>query len=283
MKSLIPVKKIVAGVGAGAALTTGTAFYIAYRIIHPKRKSQDLTPKDFDLDNYKKIEFRSKDGTLLRGWLILAKEPRGLVVLSHGYSFDKQSMLPGAKELFKNNYSCLLFDYRAHGESKGDKTTIGVLEQEDLLAACEFAGRFSDKIGVVGVSMGAATAIMVASKIKGLKAIVADSSYQKLKDIIYRKSPVLIGMIINFMKIMGADVERSEPINYVDGVGVPIFFIHGDKDDLVPSDDSVKLFEKAKNPKELWIVKNGLHGRSYFVDRNEYLKKVIEFLNKYMT
>ena len=281
MKNPVSVKKIAAGIGIGSLLMTGTAFYISYRIIHPKRRPQDLTPRDFDLDNYKKVEFKSKDGTLLKGWLIEAEEPRGLVILSHGYSFDKQSMLPGAKELVKNNYSCLLFDYRAHGESKGDKTTIGILEQDDLIAASDFARNFSDKLYIIGVSMGAATAIMAAPKISGLKAIVADSSFQKLKDIIYRKSPILTGLIVHFMKIHGVDVEKSEPINCADKLNVPVLFIHGDKDDLVPFEDSEKLFEKAKDPKELWIVKGGIHGRSYFVDRKEYSKKVIDFLNKH--
>ncbi len=282
MKARLPVKKIAAGIGIGSLLTAGTAFYIAHRVIHPKRKKQEETPKSFWL-NYKNISFKSADGTLLKGWLIETNEPKGLIILSHGYSFDKQSMLPAAKALYKNNYSSLLFDYRAHGESSGDKTTIGVKEKDDLLAAVDFARKFSDKIGIFGISMGAASTVMAAPKIEGLKAIVIDSCFQSLKKIIYRKSPLLTGLIIQFMKSQGVEVEKSAPIDYIDKIKCPVFLIHGDKDDLVPFEDSEKLFEKAKDPKELWIVKGGIHGRSYFIDREEYSKKVIGFFDRWFS
>src|SRR3989338_236012 len=107
MKKKFPVKKIVVGAGMGVLVVTGSAFYLAYKIIHPKRRKQELTPKKFGM-RYKNLQFKSKDGTLLKGWLVEAKEPRGLIVLSHGYSYDKQSMLDAVRDLYKNNYSPLL-------------------------------------------------------------------------------------------------------------------------------------------------------------------------------
>ena len=282
MKKSNPLKKIAAGFGVGSLALTAVAFYISYKILHPKRLKQQETPKKFGL-NYKKVEFKSKDGTLLKGWLVEAKEPRGLIVLSHGYTYDKQSLLPAAKLLYKNNFTTVLFDYRAHGESEGNKSTIGILEQNDLLAAIDFAKKFSNNIGVFGISMGAATAIMAIAKNKTpVKLLVLDSSFAKLSEIIYRKSHILTPLIIKFMRLSGVNVTESQPIDYVDKLTIPVFFIHGEKDELVPFKDTIQLFEKSNNPKQLWIVKEGLHGRSYFVKKKEYTKKVLDFLNRYM-
>ena len=130
--------------------------------------------------------------------------------------------------------------------------------------------------------MGAASAIMALSKNNnGVLALIADSSFAKLSEIIHRKSHVLTPFIIKFMNLKNVDVTKSQPINYVDKLSMPVFFIHGDQDTLVSSEDSRCLFEKAKEPKELWIVKGGEHGRSYFVDKKEYSKRILDFLNRY--
>lgn len=274
------VKKIIAAVGLAALLSGSSAFYIAYHIIHPKRRQQKETPADFGLA-YKKIELKSKDGTRLKGWLIKAENPKGIIVVSHGYSFDKQSMLSAAKELYKNSYSSLLFDFRAHGESGGHTTTIGASESEDLLAAIKFAKKNSSKVGLFGVSMGAAASIMAAPKVKGLVAIVADSSFARLGEIVHRNSYDVTNLIIKFMELQGVDVEKSQPIKYIRGVGSPIMLVHGEKDNVVPAKDSLDLFKKAKQPKELWIVKGGEHGRSYFANKKHYSEKLIRFFDKY--
>ncbi len=293
MNSQKALKRIVGGLGFSALLLAATSFYISYRLLHPPRRKQEQTPKDFGL-KYRKIGFKSKDGTLLKGWLIegrkqtspasnrgSAKKPRGLIILSHGYSWDKQSLLPAAKELYKNNYTSLLFDYRAHGESAGKKTTIGFLEQEDLISAANFSRRFSRKIGIIGISMGAATAIMGSPRIKGLTAIVADSSFADLKEIIYRKSGMLKNLIIKFMEMQGIDFSMSRPIDFAARIKVPIFFIHGEKDSIVPVEHSENLYRKTMSPKKLWKVKNAQHGRSYFACKKEYSRKVMGFLNSY--
>ena len=274
------LKKILESIGISTILLAGTSFYISYRLLHPQRRKQEQTPKNFGL-KYKDVEFKSEDGTLLKGYLVKAKNTKGLIILSHGYSYDKQSMLPAAKELYKHDYSSLLFDYRAHGESGGHKTTIGFLEQEDLISAIDFAKHFSKKIGVFGISMGAATSIFVGEKTTGLTCIISDSSFADLKEAIYHKLPVLRDIIVKFMEFQGVNFKKTKPISVANKIPIPIFFIHGDKDALIPFQDSVKLYNKVKAPKKLWIVKGGQHGRAYFVDKGKYSKKIAGFLDKY--
>ncbi len=274
-------KKLFSGIGLSTIAIAASTFYLSYRLVHPKRRIQEKTPRDFGL-NYRPIEFFSSDKIKLKGWLIKNKNPKGIIILSHGYGYDKQSMLPPAKELYENGYSLLLFDYRAHGESEGNKTTIGFLEQYDLLAAIDFARKLNRRIAVIGVSMGAATAIVVGAKTKNIKAIVADSSFAKLKDIIYSKIPLLSQLIIKFMSFHGVDVSQSQPLNNVNKLSIPILYIHSKKDTLIPYQESIKLFNKTKSEKKILLFPEGDHGRSYFVKNNGYSNTVINFLDKYL-
>src|SRR3989344_1277544 len=267
-------KKLLSSLGLPAILLTLSTFYLSYRLVHPKRRPQKTTPKDFELP-YKTIEFSSKDKTRLKGWLIEKKKSKSLIVLSHGYSYDKQSMLPAAKELYSKNYSILLFDYRAHGESGGHKTTIGFLEQYDLLAAIGFAKKLKyRKVGIIGVSMGAAAALMVGAKTKNINLIVADSSFARLKDVIYGKIPVLTHLILKFMKLHGVNPEDSEPIRSVPQLKIPVMYIHSKKDKLIPYKHSSELFKKTRSEKKLLLFEDGEHGRSYLVKTNGYSDNV---------
>jgi dipeptidyl aminopeptidase/acylaminoacyl peptidase len=58
--------------------------------------------------------------------------------------------------------------------------------------------------------------------------------------------------------------RRVSPLTYVRSGLPPILSIHGDKDDVVPYSQSVRLheaLEKEKVPNQLLTVKNGGHGQ----------------------
>ena len=58
--------------------------------------------------------------------------------------------------------SVLLFDFRAHGESTGDRITFGALESVDARAALDFLRTElpAERIGAIGVSLGGAAALL---------------------------------------------------------------------------------------------------------------------------
>jgi len=93
-------------------------------------------------------------------------------------------MLPHADFLHEAGYSVLLFDFRSSGESEGDAVTMGFHERGDVQGAVQYLKRRSDADGeslwVLGVSMGAATAIMTAAVTPELKAVVSESSFKSV-------------------------------------------------------------------------------------------------------
>ena len=58
-----------------------------------------------------------------------------------------------------------------------------------------------------------------------------------------------------------------------------MFIISGAQDPKTWPEDTQRLFEAARQPKELWMVPEAGHGDLY---GTEYESRVIEFLEKYM-
>lgn len=58
-------------------------------------------------------------------------------------------------------------------------------------------------------------------------------------------------------------IQRSIRLKASGPMPPPMFFIHGDKDDYVPTRMVYKLYEAKLEPKELWIVPGADHAHSY--------------------
>ena len=100
----------------------------------------------------------------------------------HGSRGDRRQMLGRATFLNQAGYSVLLFDFQAHGDSPGKRITIGHLESRDARAAVEFMKRNcpGQKIGVIGLSMGGAAAVMASPALE-VDAMALEMVYPDIK------------------------------------------------------------------------------------------------------
>lgn len=148
----------------------GISYYIGWSLTHPTKLAVAAKPDSLQM-SYEDIQFaNSQDGTSLKGWHIPADDKDKLVIFAHGYSKNRSyedATLPTAKALQEKGIASLLFDFRNSGESDGSLTTVGYYERSDLLAAVAYATDLGyEKIGVIGYSMGATTALVSAAETK---------------------------------------------------------------------------------------------------------------------
>lgn len=264
-------------------------------LIKTPRDYYEWKPSSFGL-NFEEIEFKAEDGIALKGWFIPNKNSKSTIILLHGLGTNRSDMTPKAPFLYHAGYNILLFDFRAHGESKGKYTTLGYYEVKDLLGAVKYLNTRTEldstKIGCFGISMGAVVAINTVTIEHKIKAIVADSPFSIAKDTIAKyaklfyhipKYPLVPAVIFLSEIRTGCKYSQVDPIKRVDKVSPSaLFFIHGEIDERISVDDSRKLFEKAKEPKEIWLVPNAGHVGSYTTKQKEYEEKVVNFFNKYL-
>jgi len=272
-----------------AIIITVISLFQSYSIVHPLRRPVTLTPSYYGMD-YESVVFNSSDGLRLKGWLILNNESRSMVIVSHGHGANKGDVLEVAGVLYRNGYSTFLFDFRAHGESEGDFASLGWLETNDLEGAIEFVKDRAnpDNIGVIGFSMGGTVAITTAGQRSDIKAVVADSAFadrSKLIDMAVKHVlPSPLDFLIHFfLRMQGMDMVENLPLEHVDAISPnALLIIQGDKDHLVEVEDAMSLYDKAKEPKELWLVPGAPHVGAHQTEKSEYEKRILEFFDKYL-
>jgi len=255
---------------------------VGYLSIKPKRHKMEVSPAEYGFD-YEKVSFLTSDGIKLSGWLVHSKEnSKKVIILCHGYGCSKQDMLEFS--WLSEKFNLLLFDFRAHGESEGGFTSHGWLEFRDVIAAANFLrNKGYNEIGGFGISLGAAVLLLAADQ-SNLKALVVDSPYASLEQMITRtfKFPLLknvfgfAGRLI--ARLLRVNLEEVKPAQKVKEIKAPLLIIHGKFDSFIPVEDA-KLIHRNANNAILWIVE-AEHAQSYFVKRTEYKERVIAFFNK---
>ena len=146
-------------------------------------------PAQFGLPS-ESVRFEATDGMRLEGWKIPADPARPWVILCHGVGSNRSDLLEIAQGLHGAGFNVFLFDFRAHGISRGVVTSFGWLEQRDLEGALAFLGRQPEiparPYGIFGISMGGSVALMVASRDERLGAVAVDSPYTDLEETLGR-------------------------------------------------------------------------------------------------
>jgi len=263
------------------------SFLIFMMSIKPGKWPIEFTPDSFNLD-YENITVETSDKLKLKGWFLPGNKSNNTIIVMHGYPTNKADVLPFSMFLLKQ-YNVFLFDFRSFGESEGSYTTIGYKEVNDLDAAVKYLKSRKDvkNIGTLGYSLGASVALM--DKNDNIKAIVSDSAYSSLNnmiEIMYKNFYFIKYPFVFLTKIYTKIFFKVDPIdispkNAIEDINKPVLIIHGEKDSQIPVNEA-HILHNANKETELWIVKNADHGEGYALNKKEYEKKVLEFFEKHL-
>jgi fermentation-respiration switch protein FrsA (DUF1100 family) len=237
------------------------------------------------------ITLDSRSGGSIAGWHIRSVDHRGVIVLLHPYRGSRLAMLNRARLLYTEGYSVVMVDFQAHGESPGDRVTIGFLERHDVKAAVDFAKTLhpNEPIGVIGFSMGGA-ATLLASPLE-VDAIVLESVYPDIATAVRNRVQAKLGtfaalptqlLLMQMKPRMGISVSEMRPIARLAEVGCPIFIMSGTVDAHTTATDTRAMFETAVEPKQLWMVEGANHEDLHEFDTSEYEQRVLQFFQQHL-
>jgi len=270
--------------------------------VHPPTFKTEDDPGRYGLP-YERVAFPTADGLTLRGWFIQAASTeaasrgpgavgcRATIVVGHGYPFDKANILSHVLFLH-GRFNLLLVDFRYFGESEGVYTTAGLLETRDVEASVAYLKQRTDvdpeRIGTMGFSMSAAAFIL--ARHPDIRAIVADSSYASLEDLIGRqffflpgptKWPLVVLTKLYARLLLGVKVEAAAPAQVVRELTAPLLIIHGEADSQIPVEHAREIYANADPARtELWIVPGADHGQAHEIEGPQYEIRVRTFLER---
>lgn len=261
-----------------------------------KKKNLDELLKKYKIDlcwwqkqKTQRVEIISFDQAKLVGQY-LDNHSNKTALIVHGYGQFYKEMAPFAKMFFDKNFNILAVESRGHGQSSGD-VGFGFFDGKDVCLWAKFLKEKhqDDKVVLFGISMGA-TAVCAASGEdlpNNVVAIVEDSGYANAKEEIsfnLKKFGIFKNLmtkhLLSFSKrVCQFDLEKADVCDAVKKTKVPILFIHGTADEIVPVENAQKLYNATDNGfREIYLVEGAMHVMSYAQEGVLYEKKICDFL-----
>lgn len=290
-------------VGSYLTLCVGAALPLSSRLIRPRLKRlPQLDSKHlrrFLADRgvaFEDVSFRSFDGVRLHGWWFEVGKDRPTVIALHGVSKNRTDMVRFAIALGAAGMNVLMFDGRGHGKSEGRFVTYGFYEKRDVEAAIDFAvaekGVSDTRIGLAGISMGAAITLQVAAANRRIRAIWTDSPFASLSRVsmdrlrTWTRLPAGALQPVMWVAMKVAEhrgrfeVRAVDPLALAGQISCPVYLIHGDADAVIGVEHSRHIFDAlASVEKHLWVIPGVAHGRGFRRATLEYAERLVGFFS----
>jgi alpha-beta hydrolase superfamily lysophospholipase len=255
----------------------------------PRRLAK--TPLDYDLF-YENVDCVTRDGERLAGWVVNPPHPVATLILCHGVRHNREQLLGRIALFASHGYRCVAFDHRAHGESTGKRTTFGYLESRDIVAILELVGqRWPDQPrAALGVSMGAAALCYAAECTRHLHALVLESAYHDIRSAFFTRMAAYpsyirtLGQAILWVteRRLGLRLAQLSPVEYVSALGsAPVLLLTGAQDQHATAEDTYRLYERCRGPREILVIPNAAHGDVFETGGSLYEGRVLGFLQRH--
>lgn len=246
----------------------------------PPRSPYWHDPADADI-YYRDVTLATADGLDLSAWYVPATSTAAVtgtptILLAHGLLENKRTMLHLVPWFHEAGYNVMLLDLRGHGESDKQPITIGPRETLDVQAALDWleAEGAGDRLGGLGMSLGAAVLVNTAAQDERLDALVLDSMFADWGETDFAKD----------YRVLSPDwlvPGVPSPEDLMPYIHVPVLIIHGTADILTKVDHARRVYEAANEPKALWINDSG-HAWSSWTYPDLYRDKVLRFFDAYL-
>ena len=311
---------VLALVGAGAVyLYAGLQVYNELSAVSGVCHSWDAadTPESFtvegvdaaELEAYampapRDVEFPSRDPAVpelvLRAWWIPAGDEAGpTVILVHGRDScrrDENVLLP-AGMLHRNGFGVLLVDQRDHGDSDDEDLRFagGSEEYLDVLGAWDWLveqGVPEERIGILGMSFGAATTVIAGGEEPRVRAVWEDSAFGDISTAMreyleFSGYPAFLepAAVLMARITAGDDLTSKSPLAAIPAYADrPFAIVHGTDDTTVLVSHAERIHaaadEAGVDVREYWVVPDSAHTRAVIDERVDYEPRLVRFFTE---
>lgn len=259
---------------------------VLFGIDMPKKPS--ILPKN---DSAEWVYLTTKDSLKLQGWYIKnRKSAKGTVILFHGHGSNKAAIIAESDDFNKLGYNTFLLDFRAHGNSDGNVTTIGYYEGEDVKLAYDYIkGKGENNIILWGISMGAAA----------ITKSIYDYNLQPSKIILEMPYGSILKAAEGRIKMMHLAAEplatfitfwggvehgfwafNMNPESFAEKINCPVLLQWGAKDPRVTLGEIETIYANIHTKKKLVIYDAAAHESLCEKENVKWVTEITEFLQK---
>ena len=238
---------------------------------------------------FETVYLTTKDNIKLQGWYLKTDSvAKGTVVMFHGHGSTKSGIYTESEAFRKMGYNTFLLDFRAHGNSGGNTTTIGYFEAEDVKLAYDFIKNKGEKnIVLWGISMGAAT----------ITKAISDYALQPGKIILEMPFGSILKAAEGRIKMMQLPAEPlatlitfwggaehgfwgfgMKPTEFAKKINCPVLLQWGKNDPRVTRGEIDVIYANITAPKKLVVYENAAHESLCKNENDKWTNEVQIFL-----
>lgn len=210
-----------------------------------------------------------------------------IAFIVHGYRSDHEDTGGIVCDYYKSRgIDLFCVDHTASGSSEGHFIGFDVFETEDCLQWLEFLKeKFGEDVKILlhGFSMGAATVMQMSSRCpENVKFIVEDSGYENAKaSMDHQVGPMYGPLRLINRAVAGYDWNDSDVTDSLINSEIPMLFVHGQDDKLVPYSNGPRLYGLYLGEKDCFFPEKTRHIESFYTQPEKYAEKLDRFLEKY--
>jgi fermentation-respiration switch protein FrsA (DUF1100 family) len=259
-------------IGVYCALTLYVFLMQPKLIYYPNIPTRTLeaTPEDIGLD-YEDVTLDTRDGERVHAWFIPHTEARGTLLFAHGNAGNISHRLDSIRFFHELGLNVLIFDYRGYGQSSGKTTEDGTYRDADAAWAylADKRGIAPGNIILFGRSLGAAVIADLATRVEPA-AVILESAFFSVPD--------MAAVIYPWLPVRWLASYRYDNGDKVTRIRQPKLIIHSRRDEIIPFEQGVRLFESASEPKQ-FLELRGRHNDGFYVSREAYTQAMGAFLD----
>lgn len=233
------------------------------------------------------VKFESEDGLKISAWYAPPPRAEGnAALLLHGHRGNRDQLLVHAEYLLAAGYGALLIDFRNHGDSQGDRTSMGFHEIKDARAAYRYLERQADvkRIALWGHSMGGAVTCMLTREVDAAGLFV-DATFADFPALVRAgvaarglpASPISEILVWLYGFLSGSDWGAVRPLDALAALETPALLFHGSEDPVIPLAEAKRIAE-ANSLVRLSVFDGGGHSDLYDLDPQRYRNEVLAYL-----
>jgi uncharacterized protein len=214
----------------------------------------------------------------IHAWYIpAAGSSEKVIVYFHGNAYTIEDALSGeVRDLRDTGASLLVVDYRGYGGSSPGQAN-GIRACDDARAAMrdltEQRGVHIEDVVIVGRSIGTGVAAQLALENPRAAGLVLLSPFTDLYAIA-RQNPTMRWLPL---ELMGSR-NRLDTLGKIGQIHMPLFLIVGTQDKLTPPWMARTLFERANQPKQLYLVEGAEHNDLWDFGGRDLVARLTEFV-----
>ncbi len=260
------------------------------------RKQYKQIETDAQARPFQTIKLTAEDGLVLDSWYrhgaarVVDTAARGTVILFHGFGVSKVRLLGVETAFHQMGYNTLLVDFRAHGRSAGNSSTIGYVERRDVKAAWDYIYKTGEiNIVLYGVSMGAASVLTAVANYRlRPHQLILEAPFASIPDAIagflrYTKQPQWIGGPLVFWGslLRNPELFNFSPARSAKLVSAPTLLQWGTADQRVTRQEMEAIAHNLATRQKRFVAYPGAgHGNLIGADSTRWMQAVTTFLGK---